>query len=261
MEKKEKLLVAKIGGNIIEDENALNSFLKDFSKVKGLKILVHGGGKAATHLADKLGVKTEMIDGRRITSAKNLDVVVMTYAGLLNKNIVAGLQKYNCNALGLTGADGNVIVAKKRPIQFIDYGYVGDVVEVNYKMIQTFLDHKVIPVFCAVTHDTNGQLLNTNADTIASEIASALGVIYDVSLFYCFELKGVLQDINDKESVIEHIDLDTYVKLRDAEVIADGMLPKLQNCFDALHKNVNQVHIANAEFIKDKTTKHTILSL
>ncbi len=259
--KKEKLLVAKIGGNIIEDEKALAKFLEDFSKVEGPKILVHGGGKSATQLASKLGVKTEMIDGRRITSAENLDIVVMTYAGLLNKILVAGLQKHNCNALGLTGADANVIVAEKRPVQFIDYGYVGDIIHVNNNIIQAFLNQEITPVFCAVTHDTNGQLLNTNADTIASEIAAAMSVDYEVSLFYCFELKGVLENIDDKDSVIEHINLEKYSELRDAQIIANGMLPKLQNCFDALQKNVHKVHIANADFIKDNTTKHTTLSL
>ncbi|WP_299246512.1 acetylglutamate kinase [uncultured Aquimarina sp.] len=261
MEQKQKLLVAKIGGNIIEDKDALDSFLNDFAKVKGHKILIHGGGKSATKLASKLGVKTEMIDGRRITSSENLDIVVMTYAGLLNKTIVSGLQKYQCNSLGLTGADANVIVADKRPAQFVDYGYVGDVTNVNSKTIKGFLELGITPVFCAVTHDANGQLFNTNADTIASEIASAMGVSYDVSLFYCFELKGVLENIEDKDSVIEHIDLEKYTKLRDAEAISDGMLPKLKNCFDALHKNVSKVHIANADFIKDNTIKHTILSL
>ncbi|MDY8138048.1 acetylglutamate kinase [Aquimarina sp. 2201CG5-10] len=259
--KKSKLLVAKIGGNIIEDDKALASFLKDFSKVEEPKILVHGGGKSATELASRLDVKTEMIDGRRITSAENLDIVIKTYAGLLNKKIVAGLQKYNCNALGLTGSDANVILAEKRPAQFIDYGYVGDVIKVNAEIINKFLEIGITPVFCAVTHDGNGQLFNTNADTIASEIASAMGVQYDVSLFYCFELKGVLANIKDKNSVIEHINLDKYSELRNANIIADGMLPKLQNCFDALQRNVSKVHIANAEFIRDKKIKHTTLSL
>ncbi|WP_025739554.1 acetylglutamate kinase [Aquimarina pacifica] len=258
---KEKILVAKIGGNIIENEKALSSFLEDFSKVDGPKILVHGGGKSATKLASSLGVKTEMIDGRRITSAENLDIVVMTYAGLLNKTVVSGLQKNDCNALGLTGADANVILAKKRPVQFVDYGYVGDVIQVNGQMIKQLLQLGIVPVFCAVTHDKKGQLLNTNADTIASEIASAMGAFYEVSLFYCFELKGVLENIEDKDSVIEHINLEKYTRLRDEQIIADGMLPKLQNCFDALQKNVSTVHIANADFIKDKTTKHTTLSL
>lgn len=259
--KKQKLLVAKIGGNIIEDKNALDSFLEDFSKIEEPKILIHGGGKSATKLASKLGVKTEMIDGRRITSGDNLDIVVMTYAGLLNKTIVSGLQKYNCNALGLTGADANVIVADKRPAQFVDYGYVGDVTNVSGKTIKGFLELGVTPVFCAVTHDKNGQLFNTNADTIASEVASAMGTHFEVSLFYCFELKGVLEDIDDKESVIEYIDLEKYTELRDSEAISDGMLPKLKNCFDALQKDVLKVHIANADFIKDNTIKHTTLSL
>ncbi len=259
--KKQKLIVAKIGGTIIEDQIALDSFLKDFSKVEGAKILVHGGGKSATHLASKLNIKTEMIDGRRITSAEDLDIVVMTYAGLLNKAIVSGLQKNNCNALGLTGADANVILAEKRAPKFIDYGFVGDVIKVNNKVINSFLELGITPVFCAVTHDGEGQLFNTNADTIASEIASAMSNYFDVSLFYCFELKGVLGDIKDKESVIEHINLEKYSKLRDTQAIADGMLPKLQNCFDALQKNVSKVHIANAEFLRDNTIKHTTLSL
>ncbi|WP_103071333.1 acetylglutamate kinase [Aquimarina sediminis] len=258
---KQKLLVAKIGGNIIGDKKALASFLKDFSKIKGSKILVHGGGKSATQLADRLKIKTEMIDGRRITSAENLDIVVMTYAGLINKTIVSMLQQDHCNALGLTGADGNVILAEKRPVKFVDYGYVGDVIQVNSHMIKTFLDIETVPVFCAVTHDGEGQLFNTNADTIASEIASAMSADYEVSLFYCFELKGVLENIEDKDSVIEHIDLKKYNELIDNKVIVDGMLPKLQNCFDALQKQVNKVHIANADFIKDASTKHTTLSL
>ncbi len=259
--KRQKLLVIKIGGNIIENQDALDSFLKDFSKIKGPKILVHGGGKSATQLASKLGVKTEMVGGRRITSSENLDIVVMTYAGLLNKKIVSGLQKYKCNALGLTGADANVVIAQKRPIQSIDYGFVGDITSVNFTVIKGFLDLEITPVFCAVTHDKKGQLFNTNADTIASEIASAMSKAYEVSLLYCFELKGVLEDINDKESVIEHIDLEKYKVLQKEEVIADGMLPKLQNCFEALQKNVSKVYIANAEFIKDKNTKCTTLTL
>ncbi|WP_062060223.1 acetylglutamate kinase [Aquimarina longa] len=256
-----KLLVAKIGGNIIEDENALASFLGDFSKIEIPKILVHGGGKSATKLAAKLGVKTEMIDGRRVTSLESLDSVVMTYAGLLNKTIVARLQNHRCNALGLTGADANVIIAEKRPVQFVDYGYVGDVSKVDHKIIKAFLDQEITPVFCAVTHDGQGQLLNTNADTIASKIAAEMSTDYEVSLYYCFELKGVLENINDKDSVIEHINLEKYTELMNAGIIADGMLPKLQNCFEALQKQVSTVHIANASFIKDNTTKHTTLSL
>lgn len=255
------LLVAKIGGNVIEDTEALSSFLEDFSKIEMPKILIHGGGKSATKLSSVLGIKTEMIDGRRITSAESLEVVVMTYAGQINKKIVAGLQKNKVNALGLTGADGNVILAEKRPVQFVDYGYVGDVTEVNAEVIKGFLDLGITPVFCAVTHDGNGQLLNTNADTVASKIASAMSSLYQVSLFYCFELKGVLRDIKDKNSVIEHINLVSYTQLREEGVIADGMLPKLQNCFDALENKVAKVHIANADLLKNNKIKHTILSL
>lgn len=256
-----KLLIAKIGGNIIEDQTALETFIKDFAAMKGPKILVHGGGKSATQLAAKLGVKTEMIDGRRITSEENLKIAVMTYAGWINKSIVAGLQKYNCNALGLSGADGNVIQAIKRPVRFVDYGYVGDITKVNAQFLNQLLSIGITPVFSAVSHDENGQLLNTNADTIASTIARAMGDTYEVSLFYCFELKGVLQDIKDKDSVIEHIDLKTYGRLRDNNVISEGMLPKLHNCFEALQDKVAKVHIGNAEFIKNENVKHTTLSL
>jgi len=258
---KEKVLITKIGSNIIEHPKVLASFLSDFAKVKGAKILVHGGGKSATQLASKLGVQTEMIDGRRITSAENLDIVVMTYAGLLNKNIVATLQSNNCNALGLTGADANVVVAHQRPVKFVDYGFVGDVVKVDEHIIHSFLTQGITPVFCALTHNGEGQLLNTNADTIASRVAIAMSSLYKVSLFYCFELKGVLRDIKDKDSVIEHINSTTYSTLRDQEIIADGMLPKLQSCFDALAHNVVEVHIANADFIKNRKTKHTVLTL
>lgn len=261
MGKMEKLLVVKIGGDIIENQHSLVSFLADFSKIKEPKILIHGGGKSATQLANQLGVDTEMVDGRRVTSAENLDIVVMTYAGLLNKKIVAGLQKHGGNALGLTGADANTILAKKRAVQFIDYGYVGDIIKVNTTTIKGFLDLGIVPVFCAVTHDANGQLLNTNADTIASEIASAMSEKYEVSLLYCFEFKGVLQDVNDENSVIEHINLDKYEALREAEIIKEGMLPKLQNCFMALQNNVSRVHIANTEFLKDENTKCTTLTL
>lgn len=258
---KEKITVAKIGGNIVGDPKALASFLVNFAQVIGPKVLVHGGGKSATELAGKLGVKTEMIDGRRITSAANLEIVVMTYAGLLNKKVVAQLQSNGCNALGLTGADANCIEADKRPVKFVDYGFVGDVKKVNGTLISSFLKTGITPVFCALTHDGKGSLLNTNADTIAAQIAIAMSPFYDVSLFYCFELKGVLKDIEDKNSVIEHINLKTYNTLRDQGVIADGMLPKLQNCFDALNKKVAAVHIANADFITNPKTLHTTLTL
>lgn len=258
----EKLLVAKIGGNIVDNEEALASFLKDFAAIDQPKILIHGGGKIATRVAEKLGVKTEMINGRRITSKENLDVVVQLYAGLINKNIVAQLQAtQTCNAIGFTGADANLITAVKRPVKDIDYGFVGDVVSVNEDRIHQFLANGLTPVFCAITHDENGQLFNTNADTIASKIAVALSNYYEVSLYYCFELKGVLTDIANKDSVIEKINTEKYASLKREGIIADGMLPKMENCFDALQKNVAEVHIANASFVNDQNTLHTTLTL
>ncbi len=258
---KEKLLVAKIGGNIIEDEKALAKFLYHFSKIKEKKILIHGGGKTATQLATKLGIETQILEGRRITTKESLDPIIMTYAGLINKKIVANLQSNECNALGFTGADGNVIRAEKRPVKNIDYGYVGDVVEINTALIDTILYQGITPVFCAITHNGKGELYNTNADTIAAEIAAAMSINNQVSLYYCFELKGVLQDINDKDSVIEHINLEKYTELKDNKAIHSGMIPKLQNCFNALHKNVDKVHIANEKYIEDTTIKHTTISL
>lgn len=258
----EKLLVAKIGGNIVDNEEALSSFLKDFAAIDQPKILIHGGGKIATRVAEKLGVKTQMVNGRRITSKENLDVVVQLYAGLINKNIVAQLQKSQlCNAIGFTGADANLITAVKRPVKDIDYGYVGDVVAVNEDRIHQFVANGLTPVFCAITHDEKGQLFNTNADTIASKIAVAMSNYYEVSLYYCFELKGVLTDINNKDSVIEDINSEKYEELKQQGVIADGMLPKMENCFDALHKNVAEVHIANSAFVNDQQTLHTTLTL
>lgn len=258
---KQELLVVKIGGNVIEDEKKLHSFLADFAKIDQPKILVHGGGKLATQLASKLNVKTEMIDGRRITSSENLDIVVMTYAGLLNKKIVAQLQKNDCNAIGLSGADGNSIQSKKREVKMVDYGWVGDVVQVNHSFIHQLITAGVIPVFCAVTHDKEGHLLNTNADTIAATVATGMCTLYKTSLFYCFELKGVLKDIKDKDSVISEIDLKTYDQLVENGSIADGMLPKLHNCFEALKSGVEKVHIANSEFLKNPEIVHTVLRL
>jgi len=258
----EKLLVAKIGGNIVDNETALTRFLNDFAAIDQPKILIHGGGKIATRVAEKLGVKTEMINGRRITSKENLEVVVQLYAGLINKNIVANLQATGtCNALGFTGADANVIKAVKRPVKNIDYGFVGDVTEVNADRIHQFIANGLTPVFCAITHDEKGQLFNTNADTIASKIAVALSDYYEVSLYYCFELKGVLTDINNKDSVIEQINSKKYSELKEQGIIADGMLPKMENCFDALNKNVSAVHIANSDFVNNQETVHTTLTL
>ena len=258
----EKLLVAKIGGNIGDNDEALSSFLKDFAAIDQPKILIHGGGKIATRIAEKLGVETQMINGRRVTSKENLDIVVQLYAGLINKNIVAALQaSETCTSIGFTGADADLIRAVKRPVKDVDYGFVGDVVEVNNDRIHQFLANALTPVFCAITHDGEGQLFNTNADTIASQIAVAMSVYYDVSLYYCFELKGVLTDINDKNSVIEKINAEKYASLKAEGIIADGMLPKMENCFDALTKGVAEVHIANADFVNNQDIIHTTLTL
>ncbi len=258
---KTKLTIIKIGGNVINNEKTLTSFLKDVASVKDLKILVHGGGKKATELASQLGLQPQMIQGRRITDQANLDVVTMVYAGLLNKKIVAQLQQYNCNALGLSGADANSVQAHKRIVNDIDYGFAGDIDKVGNTMIQLFLENKLTPVFCAITHDTNGQLLNTNADTIAAEIASALAKIYEVTLMYCFEKKGVLRDTNDDNSVIENINLEIYETLKKENIIVEGMLPKLENCFYALHNGVSEIIIGNETVIANKNQTHTRLVL
>jgi len=253
------LKVVKIGGNVIDDQEALSTFLKDFSQLEGSKILVHGGGKLATRLAEQMNVSVKMIEGRRITDAETLDIITMVYAGKINKNIVAQLQKYNCNAIGFTGADGNSIVSHKREIKAIDYGFVGDVDKVNPEIISVLLDNNVTPVFCAITHDQNGQLLNTNADTIASELAIGLSELYEVELHYCFEKNGVLADINDDNSVVEDINQTNYQELKEEGVIADGMIPKLDNCFHAIEHKVGKVCIGKPEMLFKKNIKHTII--
>ncbi|MFT6167454.1 MAG: acetylglutamate kinase [Vicingaceae bacterium] len=246
---KNKISVIKIGGNIIDNEKALDSFLIDFAKIDNTKILIHGGGKIATKINDKLGIKTIMNDGRRITSEENLDTVIMVYAGLINKKIVGKLQGKKCNALGLSGSDGNCILAEKRPTSPIDYGWVGDVKTINSSLIKLFLSHGITPVFCAISHDGNGQLLNTNADTIASEIAIAMSKHAETELIYCFEKKGVLSDISDEDSIIEHINYNQYLKLKENNTINEGMLPKMDNCFNALNNKVSKVCIGHANMI------------
>jgi len=258
---KEKLKIIKIGGNVINDSEALTSFLIDFSKVNGLKILVHGGGKRATEIANDLGLQPKMVEGRRITDEANLEIVTMIYAGLLNKNIIGQLQKYRCNAIGLSGADANCIQAHKRIVIDVDYGFAGDVDAINNTAINVFLENDMIPVFCAITHDKKGQLLNTNADTIASEIAKGMSRDYEVELIYCFEKNGVLQNVNDETSVIEIINANLYKELKNNKVIAEGMLPKMENCFEALRKGVEKVIIGNPRVISDKNQKYTTLQL
>lgn len=258
---KEKLSIVKIGGNIIEDINALNVFLKLFSNLKGKKILVHGGGKRATHIASKLGIESKMINGRRITDADTLEVITMVYGGLVNKNIVAKLQALNTNAIGLTGADVNSITSDKRPVKDIDFGYVGDVKKVASKSINKLIQADFTPVFCAITHDGKGQLLNTNADTITSQVAIGMSKLYETSIYYCFELNGVLKDINDKNSLIKHINSNTYKDLLSKGIIADGMLPKLENCFDALRGGVNNINMGNTTMLTQENDNFTKITL
>ncbi|NCT09224.1 MAG: acetylglutamate kinase [Flavobacteriia bacterium] len=257
----EKLSIIKIGGNIIEDENALNNFLHLFSKIKGKKLLVHGGGKKASQMSTKLGITSKMTNGRRITDAETLEVITMVYGGLVNKNIVAKLQSLNTNCIGLSGADGNCILSSKRPVKEVDYGFVGDVKNVNNQAIEVLINHDFTPVFCAITHDGNGQLLNTNADTITSQIAIGMSKNYETSIYYCFELNGVLEDINDKNSVIKHINAASYKNLLNEGIIADGMLPKLENCFDALKNGVHAVFMGNTTILTKENENFTKITL
>jgi acetylglutamate kinase len=243
----QQLTIVKIGGNVIDDENSLSAFLVEFNLLKGYKILVHGGGKLANQLQHKLNVPVNMLDGRRITDAETLKVVTMVYAGYINKNVVAKLQGLNCNAIGLSGADANCIQASKRKVETIDYGFVGDVEKINTSFIISCLENKIVPVFSPITHDGTGQLLNTNADTIASELAIALSAEYNVQLVYCFEKNGVLQNVDDESSVIKTISNSDYINLKENFVINKGMIPKMDNAFLALKKGVGSVQIGKAE--------------
>ncbi len=233
--------VIKIGGNIIDDRDSLENFLKQFSARKGYKLLIHGGGKKASELSRTLGIEPQMIEGRRVTDAATLDVVTMVYAGLINKNIVADLQSLNVNALGLTGADLNLIKAKKRDNTQVDYGFVGDFTpsDVNTDRLSWMLENNIIPVFCALTHDMKGSLLNTNADSLAAGIAIALADKYQVHLQLCFEKPGVLRNAEDDESIILQLDEQEYIALKTDGKIFEGMIPKLDNAFKALDHNVD----------------------
>lgn len=239
--------VVKIGGNVIDNPEALDKFLDDFVKIPTLKILVHGGGKIATAMAAKLGVETMMIDGRRVTSPAMLDVALMVYAGLINKKIVAGLQKRGCNAIGLCGADGMSVEARKRSPKPIDYGQVGDVVAVNQWVIDKLLKAELTPVFCAISCDFDGNLLNTNADTMATEIAQGLTELRDTRLTFCFEKRGVLADVDNPDSVIESIDRQSFAELKENGTINSGMLPKIENALKAVAQGVESVTIKSSE--------------
>lgn len=242
----EKLTVIKVGGKIVEEPETLDRLLADFSALPGYKVLVHGGGRSATQLAARLGIESHMVNGRRITDAETLKVVTMVYGGLVNKNIVAGLQAKGVNAIGLTGADMDVIRSVKRPVQEVDYGFVGDVKRVNTDLLVSLIHQGVVPVMAPLTHDGEGHLLNTNADTIAGETAKALARHFEVTLVFCFEKKGVLRDADDDDSVIPVITPDLFRRYVDEGVIQGGMIPKLENSFSAVEAGVRQVIITLA---------------
>ncbi len=242
----ETIVVIKIGGNIIDDEKALADFLSDFAAIQQPKILIHGGGKLATKLSKDLNIETQLIDGRRITDEKTVDIVTMVYAGLINKKIVAKLQSKNCNAIGITGADANIIEAHKRVHSTIDYGFVGDIDKVNADFIFDLMNKNYTPVIAPLTHDKKGNLLNTNADTIAAEIAIELSKAKKVMLFYCFEKHGLLKDINNNESVISKITLFEIEQLIEKQIINEGMLPKIDNISRSVENGVEKVMLCHA---------------
>lgn len=240
--------IIKIGGNIIDDETKLDNFLDQFTQLPGNKILIHGGGKLATNLAKKLGVEQQIIDGRRITDSETLKITTMVYAGLVNKTIVAKLQAKSCNAIGLSGVDGNSIQSIKRVHPTINYGWVGDVKSINVSFFQDLIDKGIVSVISPITHDGKGNLLNTNADTIATEVAIALSNENNVNLRFCFEKLGVLMDPEDDSSWINKLDLKQYETLKIKEIISKGMLPKLENAFRAVNSKVAKVAICHADY-------------
>ena len=247
--KKEKLTLVKVGGKIVEEEETLKDLLRDFSRIEGFKALVHGGGRSATKLSERLGIESRMVNGRRVTDAATLRVVTMVYGGLVNKSIVAGLQALGVNALGLTGADMNIICSEKRPVAEVDYGFVGDVKAVNADLLAMIIREGIVPVLAPLTHDKQGHILNTNADTIAGETAKALAKHFDVSLVFCFEKKGVLRDETDDESVIPSLSRAEFRRLVEEGVIQGGMIPKLENAFQAVDAEVKEVVITQASEI------------
>lgn len=250
---KEKLTIIKVGGKIVEEPETLASLLRDFSNVEGYKMLVHGGGRSATRVAAQLGIETKMVDGRRITDADMLNVVTMVYGGLVNKNIVAGLQSHGVNAMGMTGADMNIIISERRPVKTVDYGFVGDVKKVDGDALATLLKSGVVPVIAPLTHDGNGSMLNTNADTMAGECAKGLSSLFDVHLVFCFEKAGVLRDENDDDSVIAEINREIYAELKEEGIVNGGMIPKLDNAFAAIDAGVSEVIITKASALNDLT--------
>lgn len=260
----DKLFVIKIGGNVIDNESALTQFLSSFASTNANKILIHGGGKIATKIGDQLGIESKYINGRRITDEATIDLVTMVYGGLVNKKIVAQLQSFNCNAIGLTGADGDIIPATKRPVKDVDYGFAGDVKtdNINTSVLDVLLKQNITPVIAPLTHDGKGQILNTNADTIASSLAVALSGLYDVRLVYCFEKKGILADVEDDNSVVNLITKEKYKQLLEEKKLFDGIIPKIDNAFAAIDNGVKEVLIGDADDLLQnltETTKGTLI--
>ena len=248
---KQALTIVKIGGNVIDDEQKLDNFLQHFANVQGAKILVHGGGKVATSIGEQLGISAKYVEGRRITDKETLELVTMVYGGLINKKIVAALQGKNCNAIGLTGADGQMIVAEKRPVKSIDYGQVGDITKVNSQLIVAFLHAELTPIIAPLSFNKYEGLLNTNADTIAQEIAKAMAAHMDVLLIYCFEKKGLLENPADENSAISTVTPMNYAALKEDNIVSGGMIPKLDNAFAALGSGVSTVMLGHADDLPD----------
>lgn len=255
---KEKITIIKVGGKIVEEEATLAALLDRFAAIEGRKVLIHGGGRSATRIAERLGIESRMVDGRRITDEATLQVVTMVYGGLVNKNIVAGLQARGVNALGLTGADCNIIKAHKRPAGKVDYGFVGDVERADGDMLSRLIEQGITPIIAPLTHDGKGTILNTNADTMAAETAKALAGLYDVTLIYCFELPGVMRDPDDDSSIIPSITAESYRTLLDEGVISGGMIPKMENAFNAIGNGVSKVIITRADAIDGTEGTHII---
>jgi acetylglutamate kinase len=256
---KKKLTVVKVGGKVVEEPESLQQLLIDFSGIDGYKVLVHGGGRSATKFAARLGIESKMINGRRITDEPMLQIVTMVYGGLVNKNIVALLQSLHVNALGLTGADMNIIHSVKRPVGEIDYGFAGDIDQVNTDFLSILISKGIVPVLAPLTHDGHGYMLNTNADTIAAETSKALAPFFDVTLIYCFEKAGVLRNENDDNSVITQINKNDYKEYVTDKIIQGGMIPKMDNAFNALKAGVKEVIITSASAIGKAGGTHIII--
>ena len=253
---KEKITIIKVGGKIVEEQSSLGNLLDRFTAIEGRKVLIHGGGRSATQMAERLGIESRMVAGRRITDEATLQVVTMVYGGLVNKGIVAQLQARGANALGLTGADCNIIKAHKRPVKDIDYGFVGDVEHADGEMLCKLIEQGILPVVAPLTHDGKGNMLNTNADTMAAETAKALSPYYDVTLMYCFEFPGVMRNPDDADSVISSITAETFKELVADGTVSGGMIPKIENALDAIANGVTKVIITKADAIDGTKGTH-----